>query len=641
MSMIEFVRSRKKGIVNFILLGLAIILMVSFGLESFMVKGNSEVAAIIIDGEEITQSEYQQKLRSMEQLYSSQLKGVFEQFKASLNLPQKIADQMIEERLLSRFLANLGLSASHSQVEERIAQLPYFGGKIDQKAYISYLQGTGMSESALIAATTKEIVEGEILKAFGQLTPVTEVELKSIYLRNEQQAKFIAAKFSADEIKENVALTDSDIQTYYDSHKQEFSVPKEIDLEFVLLSPKKYQDKVLVQDVDLKQLYQERSSQYVEPEKVMLSKISFQLDPEPMTNDAPPIASPNDKKRQSAQSVIDRVKKGEDFGQLAKELSEDLESRKKNGEIGWKKTTDLTQEVRDSLESVEAGQTTGIVEEGSQISVYLVNQRQKERALSFEEVREQLALELKAADAPMYLELQAEKFYGDLKSSNETLEDFSKREGVDFKVEKGISKNSFGVSRALKELALDSEKGDLFQVATEEGIYFAKVREIKPERVKTIEEAKAEILGKLQKEKILVIAKEKAQQLLQSANLEKTEVEFKTKATALGATIVQTELKPLADQKAPFISSPEDTSSLYALTSDRPIFGKVLEKDRGYFVVMLTEKKDPSPEDFAKKRGDILQQEEQRIGARLLDSLVQALRSDSKIEINPEILNQG
>jgi peptidyl-prolyl cis-trans isomerase D len=639
--MIEFVRSRKKGIVNFILLGLAIILMVSFGLESFMVKGNSEVAAIIIDGEEITQSEYQQKLRSMEQLYSSQLKGVFEQFKASLNLPQKIADQMIEERLLSRFLANLGLSASHSQVEERIAQLPYFGGKIDQKAYISYLQGTGMSESALIAATTKEIVEGEILKAFGQLTPVTEVELKSIYLRNEQQAKFIAAKFSADEIKENVALTDSDIQTYYDSHKQEFSVPKEIDLEFVLLSPKKYQDKVLVQDVDLKQLYQERSSQYVEPEKVMLSKISFQLDPEPMTNDAPPIASPNDKKRQSAQSVIDRVKKGEDFGQLARELSEDLESRKKNGEIGWKKTTDLTQEVRDSLESVEAGQTTGIVEEGSQISVYLVNQRQKERALSFEEVREQLALELKAADAPMYLELQAEKFYGDLKSSNETLEDFSKREGVDFKVEKGISKNSFGVSRALKELALDSEKGDLFQVATEEGIYFAKVREIKPERVKTIEEAKAEILGKLQKEKILVIAKEKAEQLLQSANLEKTEVEFKTKATALGATIVQTELKPLADQKAPFISSPEDTSSLYALTSDRPIFGKVLEKDRGYFVVMLTEKKDPSPEDFAKKRGDILQQEEQRIGARLLDSLVQALRSDSKIEINPEILNQG
>ena len=88
--MMEFVRRRKKGIVNFILLGLAVILMISFGLDSFLVKGSQEEFAIKIDGQEIKQSEYQRKLRSMEQLYSNQLKGMFEQIRGSLNLPQPI-----------------------------------------------------------------------------------------------------------------------------------------------------------------------------------------------------------------------------------------------------------------------------------------------------------------------------------------------------------------------------------------------------------------------------------------------------------------------------------------------------------------------------------------------------------------------
>ena len=644
MSMVEFVRRRKKGIVNFILLGLAVILMVSFGLDSFLVKGPKEDFAVKINGQEISQGEYQRKLRSMEQLYSAQLKGMFEQIKGSLNLPQKIADQMIEERLLSGFLSDLGLSASHFQLEERIAQLPYFGGKIDQQSYISYLQAAGLSEKALMDSMTKEVVEGELSKAFSQLAPLAEEELKGVFFREQQKAKFVAAKFTPQIT--NLEVPDSEIEKYYNEHKNEFINPKEVKLEYVLLSAKKFLDKVPVVESDLRQLYEENSSQYMEPEKILLSKISFVKEPEPakdiLAKDIlESTVSPNDKKQRLAQSVIERVKKGEDFGQLARELSEDPESKKKSGELGWKKTTELSEEVRTGLAEIATGTTSGLIEESNEIAVYFVNQRQAERQLPFESVKEELTKELKASDAPLYLEIEADKLFSQLQSSLESLQDFSKRESLDYKLEKSLRKQSVGISKSLKQDAIDSEQGVLRMISAEDGVYFYKVLETLPERPKIVAEVKEEILSTLRKSAALVVAKTKAEEFLKSSISENSFTSFKSNLNALGAETVDTSLESVDAQKATFISSTEEAFPLYSLTTEKPVYNKVLEQGEAFYVVMLTEKKEANTEDYAKKKVELFAEQSQKTSSRLLDSLVAALRAESQIEINPSILNEG
>jgi len=639
MSMVEFVRRRKKGLVNFILLGLAVILMISFGLDSFLVKSRQEDFAIKVDGHEISQSEYQHKLRSMEQLYSAQLKGMFEQIKASLNLPQKIADQMIEERLLTGFLNDLGLAASPLQLEERIAQLPYFGGKIDQQAYIGYLQATGMSEGQLMESMTKEIVEGELSKTFAQLSPLTDAELKGAFDREQQQAKFVAAKFSPQEkISE---IPQADIEKYYSEHKLEFNVPKEVKLEYARLSPKKFLDKVPVVEADLRQLYDEKSSQLMEPEKVLLSKISFIKEPEPAKDSLQSVVSPNEKKQQTAQSVIERVKKGEDFGQLARELSEDKETKEKGGELGWKKTTELTEDVRNALSEVVTGSTSGIVEDSKEYAVYFVSQRQAERQLPFEAVKENLANELKTADAPMYLEIEADKIYDKLQGSDQSLESFAKAEGMDYKVENVVSKQSVGIPKVLKEDAIEADQGVLRKISDDEGVYFYKVTAITQEHPKPLEQAKDEIISKLSADRAKTLAKSKAEEFLKSHLSDKSQDSFKQGITTSGAEVVETSLESIDTQKAPFITSGDEAFSIYALGKEKPIYDKVLENAGSYYVVMLAEKKEPAPEDFSKKRAELIAAQAQKTSSRILDSLVAALRAESKIEINPNILNQG
>jgi peptidyl-prolyl cis-trans isomerase D len=637
--MIEFVRRRKKGLVNFILLGLAVILMISFGLDSFLVKGPQEEFAIKIDGQQITQSEYQRKLRSMEQLYSAQLKGMFEQIKASLNLPQKIADQMIEERLLSRFLKDLGFSASHFQVEERIAQLPYFGGKIDQQSYVGYLQASGMSEGALIDSITREVVEGELNRAFAQLAPLSEDELKEVFKKQLLQAKFISAKFKPQD--KGPEVSQADIEKYYNDHKAEFNLPKEVKFEYALLSPKKFLDKVPVAEDDLKQLYQERSGQFMEPEKLLLSKISFIKVEEPAKDSLESAVSPNEKKQQLAQSIIERVKKGEDFGQLAREFSEDKESKEKGGEIGWKKTAELNEDLKASLADVAVGTTTGIVEDANEFAVYFVAQRQDEKQLPYEAVKDQLTKELKAADAPMYLEIEGEKLYSELQSSKDKLEDFAKRQGLEYKVENSINKQSLGIPKALRDDVIDSEQDALRMTSTTDGVYFYKVIKTTDEHPKPLADAKEEIKSKLQEIQSKVAAKVRAEKFLKSQLAEKSVDAFKKAILEAGGEVVESGLETQESQKSEFISSSEDISALYALSTDKPVYDKLLQSGNDYYVVQLAEKKEPNGEEYSKKRIEILAAQSQKSGARILDSLVAALRAESKIEINPDILTEG
>ena len=136
-------------------------------------------------------------------------------------------------------------------------------------------------------------------------------------------------------------------------------------------------------------------------------------------------------------------------------------------------------------------------------------------------------------------------------------------------------------------------------------------------------------------------AKTKADEFLMTHVNEKSADTFKKSLADSDAKVVETSLEALDSQKADFISSTEEAFSLYSLTTDKPVYNKVLDKGGAYYVVMLAEKKEPNGEDYAKKRAEILAAQSQKVSSRLLDSLVAALRAESTIEINPSILSEG
>jgi len=635
--MIDFVRKRKKGLVNFILLGLAVILMVSFGLESLGPTNYSNQFAVKLNGEEIPRMEFDQKLRSVQQLYRNQFGEAFDRIIGSLNLQQRVVDQIIDERILADFFSALGLTASIAQVEERILQLPYFNGKADANSFQAYLRGTGLSEGQLEAGMRKEVIEGEFQNALGQLLAPTEDELKSIQRIQSEQAQFISAKLTVDAFTNQVTTTSEEIEEYYKSHANEFVEAAGAELEFIKLSSALFADKVQLSEEDLKLAYEERVEDFLEPEEAHILKLTFKLEEEKAEGEVTESKlSPNDKKRQLAQTAIDRANGGESFAEIIKSIPEAVVEN--GGDLGWVKVSSLSEEQQDAIQDLQAGGVSPIVEDAGEIAVLQVKERKPQRTKGFEEVKAQLSQELRTADAPLYLEIESEKLIQDLRDDKTTLDALASKYSVaKSKTEAGSTQHP-----ALKKEALMREEGEFGTLSETDSVTIFQVKKIVPELTKPLEKVRLEIENKLKREKAKALVQSAGEKLI-TALKEKgaTKANFQQLALETKAAVEETELKKRAEFSAPFVDERARVSQLFSLTSSSPILERPITAGDELYVAMLLDKKEGKVENLDSALKELLVKQSKVSGERAVDSLVQVLRKLSSIEVNPEILNTG
>lgn len=86
-----------------------------------------------------------------------------------------------------------------------------------------------------------------------------------------------------------------------------------------------------------------------------------------------------------ANSIIDRVKKGEDFGTLVKEFSADSTTRANFGELGWLAVNDLPPEFNDGLPGVANGELSKPVWIADGLHILKVLDRKEGRPFSLTE----------------------------------------------------------------------------------------------------------------------------------------------------------------------------------------------------------------------------------------------------------------
>jgi peptidyl-prolyl cis-trans isomerase C len=146
-------------------------------------------------------------------------------------------------------------------------------------------------------------------------------------------------------------------------------------------------DKVAVSEKESKAYYDNNLESFKKPEQVRASHILIKVDP----------GAEEAKKaeaRTKIESVQAKLKKGEDFGALAKEYSEGP-TGPKGGDLGFFGRGQMVKPFEEAAFSMKPGQVSGMVETRFGYHLIMVTERTPESTLSYEEVKDRLEQYLK------------------------------------------------------------------------------------------------------------------------------------------------------------------------------------------------------------------------------------------------------
>ena len=210
-----------------------------------------------------------------------------------------------------------------------------------------------------------------------------EVSDKGIVVRDEDIDRYIEAikqRNNLDEEKLKTALAGQGLtmETYRAQIREE--------VERDQLVGREIRGKVSVTPEEVQRYYDAHLSEYSTPARVQVAHIVFRLDADAPPDKVPAVTA-------KAQEVYERIKKGADFAEMAKQYSEDP-SGANGGDLGWFKQGELL----DSLEKAAARLKVDEVSEPvrSKVGLHLIKLEGREGAAhqSLDELSDQIKQQL-------------------------------------------------------------------------------------------------------------------------------------------------------------------------------------------------------------------------------------------------------
>ena len=246
--------------------------------------------------------------------------------------------------------------------EQQLAGL-YSGSELDAKRQEAFTNG-------LATLIDRSLIVAEFNKQGGAIPE---------RLINDRVNEFIYDRFGNDRSKFLTALSEQQI-TLEDWREQ---VKERLIIS--ILRRQEVTDRVKVSPRLIRETYDARADQYRTDAKMRLSMIM--LNKGDTARDA-------EVKRTEAEKILEQLKSGEDFAEIAKASSEGIKASE-GGDMGWNKPEDLRSELAAAVANLKPGEISGIVETDEEWYILKLVDQKDAGMVPFEEVRKAIEDELK------------------------------------------------------------------------------------------------------------------------------------------------------------------------------------------------------------------------------------------------------
>ena len=625
--MLEVIRAHSKGWMAKLILTLITVPFALFGIDAYLKDAGAGASVAKVDGATISVQEYRNAMQSLrDRLQKENPKDV-----GALDSPevkQSVLDRLINTRLLNAEVVYSNFKVTNEQLAQFITSLPEFqqGGKFSQEIYDKLLSQNQMTPSQFENKMRGELLLQQVRDGIPGLAFTSSAVENAVLNVEHQQREVSVAEIKTADFISQVKVDQSEVQAYYDKHKDKFKVPEQVKLEFVMMSANTLIPKMQTTEDEAKKFYNENAAKFQGNEQRHASHILIGV-----SAAASPEAKAEAKKK--AEQVLAEVKKSPaKFAELAKKYSQDPGSAEKGGDLGTFARGSMVKPFEEAVFSMKPGDISGLVQ--SDFGYHIIKLTEiVGQGQGFDALKPQIRAELMYQKALAKFSEQAETFSAMVYEQSTSLQPAADAYGIPVQKTEWLSyadgAKFFKSDKLMtlvftNEVLKDKRNTEAVEVSNNT-LVSARVVDYKPSAPRSFDEVKGGIEDLLKIEKATKLAIDKGTSSL---------AELKDGKAAGGLDWIA---PVTVDRKNAQGLTDLTMSNVFKIdTTKLPAYAGIADSKKGYLLIKVTAVQNKLADDEAKKAA--LLDLRTAIASEYSSAYIGALKANKKILVNTRLM---
>lgn len=269
-----------------------------------------------------------------------------------------LLEQVVDVAFLEQQAPREGIAISNAELLAHLQQTRAFQkeGQFDPDTYRRLIHANGFNTVAFEKEERARRAGNKLLKFLHELSYVSDEELRAEYALGANMADVRFVRFSPAQLAARVGTpTAKELAAFVEKNSK-----------------------------TIEETYEKNSHSYVEPERLRLRQILI----------ARPEGEAEEAARQKAEALLASLQQGADFASVARESSEDLETRANSGDMGWIAASQLPVLSANAVLALKAGETSQLMETPRGYFIYKLEEREGGKPKPLQEVQQDIALTL-------------------------------------------------------------------------------------------------------------------------------------------------------------------------------------------------------------------------------------------------------
>ncbi len=414
--------------------------------------GRSGVIATV-NGEKILLNEYDQSFNNLINYYRSQFKGQFSQdLIEKLDLKNTALDGLIQKKILLAEAKKYNIQVSDQELTSKIKENPSFqkADSFDPSLYKNFLNFNRISAKEFEDSQREIMLLQKIEQVIKSNTKISESEMLEAFKKENEKIKFKYIQFPKKYFKPENPPSDEELKKYFEKNKTQFEVPEQIKVKYIKLTKETLKDEIKIHEEDIQDYYDAHEADYILKKRYRARHILIKALPVLPEGDATEEAKKKaldeaeQKAKKNAEDILQKIKDGKDFAELAKEHSEDPGSGPRGGDLGEFTKGTMVPEFEKALDNMKAGELAGPIKTVFGYHIIKLDELKEERKKPVSEVKEEITKKLESRKIQQRIRRKIKKIY-QMASTDNDLEKAAKKFNSEVKSTDFISTTNHNV----------------------------------------------------------------------------------------------------------------------------------------------------------------------------------------------------